>query len=239
MLRQVSLVLNAETDVQTVARQNRAEIYVLDCKRMEGKEMEFLLDIASAEKHVDLVVKDLKAKGVFKRIDVGESGSASRAICAAVRDVPPICGAVIDSGAFCLDCPYCTSDGDGKWRVVVRDSAQLHSLLRTLEANGIHAPIAGICDARGSDQLTPRQREVFARAISLGFFEFPRRVSLTQLSEALGVKPSTLSQLLRAAERKVIAKYASDMKIGPSRRPDATAAGGPLPTNNLPPTRNA
>jgi predicted DNA binding protein len=52
--------------------------------------------------------------------------------------------------------------------------------------------------------LTARQEEVLGKALVKGYFEFPRRISLTNLSELVGVRPSTLSEILRSAERRVL-----------------------------------
>jgi predicted DNA binding protein len=52
--------------------------------------------------------------------------------------------------------------------------------------------------------LTARQEEVLGAALAQGYFEFPRRISLTNLSELVGVKPSTLSEILRGAERRIL-----------------------------------
>jgi len=52
--------------------------------------------------------------------------------------------------------------------------------------------------------LTERQEQVLGTALVQGYFEFPRRISLTGLSELVGVRPSTLSEILRGAERRVL-----------------------------------
>jgi predicted DNA binding protein len=52
--------------------------------------------------------------------------------------------------------------------------------------------------------LTERQEQVLETALAQGYFEFPRRISLTGLSELVGVRPSTLSEILRGAERRVL-----------------------------------
>jgi len=52
--------------------------------------------------------------------------------------------------------------------------------------------------------LTERQEQVLGTALAQGYFEFPRRISLTGLSELVGVRPSTLSEILRGAERRVL-----------------------------------
>ncbi len=213
MLREVSLLLETDTDVQQVAGKNGATITILDCKDLNKKDMAFLIDISSPNQNMGDVIADLEARGIFNKLYAGESEGPSRSLCVAVRDRPPICQAVLDCGVFCLNCPYSEKDSDEKWRLLVRESDQLKTLLSKLEDQGIKASIGGLAAARARDQLTSRQREVLAKAISLGFFEFPRRTSLTELSEELGIKPSTLSQVLRAAEEKVIARYASAMKI--------------------------
>ena len=61
----------------------------------------------------------------------------------------------------------------------------------------------------GSTALKARQMEVVSTAVTQGYFEFPRRISLTGLSELVGVKPSTLSEILRSAERRILASALS------------------------------
>lgn len=213
MLRQVSLTLEAETGVQEIARKHDSSITVLDCKDLNKKDMAFLIDISSPGRNTADVISDLKAKGIFKKVYAGESEGPSRSLCVAILDRPEMCQAVLDCGAFCLNCPYSKKDGDEKWRLLVRDSEQLKTLLAKLERQGIKATVGELSGVKAGGQLTSRQREILAKAISLGFFEFPRRLSLTELSEQVGIKPSTLSQILRAAEEKIITKYAAETKI--------------------------
>ena len=224
MLREVSLLLEADTDVQQVARKNDAAVTILDCKDLNKKDMAFLIDISSPNQNTEEVISDLKDTGIFNKLYAGESEGPSRSLCVTIRDRPPICQAVLDCGVFCLNCPYSEKQTDEKWRLLVRDSDQLKTLMAKLEGQGIKASIGGLSAVKPRDQLTSRQREVLAKAISLGFFEFPRRLSLTELSEELGIKPSTLSQVLRAAEEKIITKYASTMKI--SKLPRSLGGNG-------------
>lgn len=53
--------------------------------------------------------------------------------------------------------------------------------------------------------LTRRQKEIILTAMAHGYFEFPRRISLTGLGELFGVRPSTVSEILRSAERRLMA----------------------------------
>jgi len=52
--------------------------------------------------------------------------------------------------------------------------------------------------------LTPRQADIFNRAMAAGYFEVPRRVTLTELASRFGVAISTLSEMLAIIEKKLL-----------------------------------
>ena len=57
--------------------------------------------------------------------------------------------------------------------------------------------------------LTTRQREVFERAVELGYYEIPRGVNQEELAEALGCAASTVDEHLRKAESKMLSALVS------------------------------
>ncbi len=61
-------------------------------------------------------------------------------------------------------------------------------------------------DRRRSALLTARQREVLARAWTLGFYAVPRRISLTRLARLTGQSPPALGKMLRRAEGRLVAR---------------------------------
>ncbi len=58
--------------------------------------------------------------------------------------------------------------------------------------------------AQGREILTPRQEELFRRAMAEGYFEVPRRVTLTELAARLGMAVSSLSEALAIIEKKLL-----------------------------------
>lgn len=54
------------------------------------------------------------------------------------------------------------------------------------------------------DRLTDRQREVLELARRRGYYEWPRRVTQQELAAELDIAAATLTQHLRAAERRLI-----------------------------------
>ena len=55
--------------------------------------------------------------------------------------------------------------------------------------------------------LTENQERVFWLALKGGFFDYPRKIGLAELSTKLGVKPSTLSETLRRGTRRLLEHY--------------------------------
>lgn len=58
-------------------------------------------------------------------------------------------------------------------------------------------------------ELTGRQREVLARAWTLGFYAVPRRISLTKLARVTGQSPPALGKMLRRAEGRLVGRFLS------------------------------
>lgn len=54
--------------------------------------------------------------------------------------------------------------------------------------------------------LTARQRAVLARAWALGYYEVPRRMTLTRLARLTGQSPPALGKMLRRAEGRLVAR---------------------------------
>lgn len=63
-----------------------------------------------------------------------------------------------------------------------------------------------------SRMLTPRQRQVFDAATQEGFYDVPRRITLTALAVKLDVAKSTLSAQLQRIESTVIHAFADEVR---------------------------
>jgi len=59
----------------------------------------------------------------------------------------------------------------------------------------------------GVAPLTPRQRNVVARAWALGYYAVPRRITLTRLARLTGRSPPALGKMLRRAEGHLVVRF--------------------------------
>lgn len=105
-------------------------------------------------------------------------------------------------------CPFWVVQGATTWEVV-GSSAALRRFARGLSHMVFSVRIEAVAPAHPSVEplsLTGRQLQLFRRAIEEGYFEVPRRVSLTTLATRVSLSKSTLSRTLAVAEGKLLRK---------------------------------
>jgi predicted DNA binding protein len=102
--------------------------------------------------------------------------------------------------------PFWVSNGAATW-VVVGSGAKIRQLVDGLSRSVPEVRIETIrrVEPRSSSPLlTRREAELFRRAMHEGYFDVPRRISLTALAERVNLAKSTLSRALAVVERKLL-----------------------------------
>lgn len=203
MLRQVSLEVKAENKLQDAAREFGTKISVTDCKTFNKKGMSLLLELKGEPEALRKTVSAIRKQEGVRQVLEGEDGGETLPLLL-VLDRPSVCRASSDSAIICLDCPLDAEDQPAMWRFIVRRNNDLRQILTRLGHDGVETRIEDVSPLDQKATLTGRQKEIIATAVAQGYFEFPRKISLTNLSQLVGVKPSTLSEILRSAERRIM-----------------------------------
>lgn len=111
--------------------------------------------------------------------------------------------------------PAFLEDGRECFDLVLRDRSGLADVTERLEPFGAVTVERVTADYRRDivpshtewrailETMPPRRRELVDAAVRCGFFEEPRRISLSELAEREGVTPSTASAHLRKAQKDV------------------------------------
>ena len=106
--------------------------------------------------------------------------------------------------------PFPVQKGVATW-TVVGPEPKVRALLKALEAEQGRLEVEAVHHGPWSDVqglLTNRQQEVLRRAMAEGYFDVPRRISLTDLAAKMGVAISTLSVTLAVIEKKILEPHA-------------------------------
>mgnify|MGYP001770640053 CR=1 FL=1 len=93
------------------------------------------------------------------------------------------------------------------YRVILPSRIALTRMLSRLKAQGLEPELLYETRRLRVARLTESQIRALILAYEYGFFDFPKKVNLVKLSRILGVKPSTLDEILRRALRKLVEDY--------------------------------
>jgi len=116
------------------------------------------------------------------------------------------CEVLINSKAF-LVFPVYIKGGRMRWLIITDNNLTVGKICDTLEELGCEVKIERVTPLAEKGILTKRQEEVLRKAFALGYFNFPRRTNSNKLASKLGISVSTLSEVMRAAERRIFAEY--------------------------------
>jgi len=135
------------------------------------------------------------------RVDVLESDADHARVRLDVASCP-LQEAVAASGVL-PRFPFEVKDGHDQW-LLVSERVDAASFVDALRARGIGVEVLTSREHHPHGAMTARQRELMDAAVGQGYYEVPRRVTLTKLAERLKVSKSTLSETLARGERHVL-----------------------------------
>lgn len=204
MLRQIALQVRTENKLQDAAKEHGVKLNIVDCKPFNRTGMSLLLEMRGETQGIRAATATIRRTEGVRQVIEGE-GEVGAAPLLVVLDRPGICRASNDAAIVCLDCPLNSEVQPSSWRFIARKTSDFRQVLTKLAKEGIETRIEDVAPLERKATLTGRQKEIMATAVAQGYFEFPRKISLTGLSELVGVKPSTLSEILRSAERRIMA----------------------------------
>ena len=107
--------------------------------------------------------------------------------------------------------PFEVRDGWVEWEFIT-DQHHSISLMENLKKAKIPYKVISISKSESKRLLTTRQREIFDLAVSNGYYDTPRRITLTKLAENIGISKSTLCEMIHLIEKHIIDEFADDVR---------------------------
>jgi len=118
-----------------------------------------------------------------------------------------VCNTILSGGAFLIS-GKSIEEHTIKYSFIVPTFEAYTSIISTLENAGHKVNVL----KRGSFKpkkgiLTEKQERIFWLALKGGFFDYPRKIGTRELSTKLGIRPSTLSEIIRRGTRRLLKQY--------------------------------
>jgi len=191
--------------VSTLTQTHGATVNVVEQKPLDSRLLQSLVEIDPGPSDPNAVVDALRQDPYIVDVEAIVPPKGKILANLKVRECHA-CQTLAESEVFLTDA-VATEDGGLEWRLLAPKRAAVENLVRDLRGRGLDIEVAAVKNVKSAGMLTDRQEQVVSLAYKLGYFEFPKKVNLSQLASKVGVSKSTLSEVLRAAEAKILHAY--------------------------------
>ncbi len=183
-------------------------IRIIDTKEMkEGVRDLVQIDVEN-EEDLPKVIEHLRNNPNLFNVDISAIDKG-RALAAFSTNQCVACRLLAGADCF-LTASTTTRDNRLKWTMLVTQKKALQELIENLEKVNAQPKLVKLTELSDSDELTKRQEQVTRMAFERGYFDFPRRIGLKELATMFGVSTSTLSEILRKGQRRIMMRYFSE-----------------------------
>ena len=181
-----------------------ATVEILDSKMPSKGITQHLFDIQADPSRTEELLEAIRRDRDVTDVEAVKSkgghiyGSVSSRRCT-------VCKEVAKSSCFLASVGISSKEG-ARW-TVLGSGDSFGELLKALEKEHVSFEVKEKRTLADSDLLTSRQEQILSIAFETGYFDFPKKVGLKELADQTGIKTSTLAEILRRGQKKVLGEY--------------------------------
>ncbi|MBN1785849.1 MAG: helix-turn-helix domain-containing protein [Candidatus Methanofastidiosa archaeon] len=86
-------------------------------------------------------------------------------------------------------------------------NGSLYEFIKSLKEHNYKVDIVKKRNFDLNGNLTNRQKNVLKKAYDYGYFDIPKRISLKELSNEIGISPSSTDEIIKRAQKKITSTY--------------------------------
>jgi predicted DNA binding protein len=205
MMEVVLIISMPDSWISKVSEDTAAKIKLIECipdKNFGGR---LLFEIEAEPDNISQVLKKIKAYEQICRLDIspykkgGYLGSIITNNCIT-------CKALTQSSCF-LSHAINLTNAKVEWHLIMGEEKSLEKLISVLEMNGCIVELKSKTHLGKKTILTSKQEEIIKIAFERGYFDYPKKITLRELSKILKISFSTLNEILHRGEKKIIQNY--------------------------------
>ncbi|UCE80992.1 MAG: helix-turn-helix domain-containing protein [Methanobacteriota archaeon] len=205
MMEAVISLREPENWISDVSAKYPAEIRVIDRMPYAEEGVKDLVEISAPSDLMDEVLGAIAKNPLVARMDttVTEKG---KVISAVTTTRCQICRILTDADVFLISAQSKT-EGKVEWTLIMSEKQVLKDIFDHLKSKSVDAELIKLTKIDDKESLTERQDKITQVAFERGYFDYPKRISLRELARMFDVSPSTLSEVLRKGQRKIVLDY--------------------------------
>ena len=205
MMEAVISLHEPENWITDVSSKFPVEIRVIGRVPYDEKGVKDLVEISAASDVMEEVLSAIKDNPLVAEIDttVTEKG---KVISAVTTTRCEICRILTDADVFLISAQS-KDGGKVEWTMILSRKQVLKEIFDHLKSKSVDAELVKLTKIDDKESLTERQDKITQVAFERGYFDYPKRISLRELARMFDVSPSTLSEILRKGQRKIVLDY--------------------------------
>ena len=205
MMEAIVSLREPENWMSEVSAEYPVTLRVIDRMPYSEKGVKDLVEITAAPDVLDEALEAIKKNPLVEEVETSVT-ERGKVISAVTTTRCEICRILTDSGAFLMSAES-KNDGKVEWTVIISDKKILKDIFDHLKAKSVEAELVKLTKVDDKESLTERQDKITQVAFERGYFDYPKRISLRDLARMFEVSPSTLSEILRKGQRKIVMDY--------------------------------
>jgi predicted DNA binding protein len=186
-------------------RKYGATISVLDCREMDEGGCRNLVEIGLPADQEENARRDVETNPTVDSADLDtvETGTLKGIV---TTNVCLGCCRMVGSETFLVGVRM-EEDGSIVQRIISKDRESVRQAMAKVQALGHEVTLEKLTTLEPDMYMTGYQEDVLMIAYERGYFDSPRRTDLRALADLFGVSIATMSEILRKAQRKVMAEH--------------------------------
>ncbi len=205
-MRKVFLRLTIPDDwVKEISEKYTVSIKYIECVPIEDQGWRGVFEIKGREGELEKIVKDIENHPSVNIVRMNEikKGVVFITVCSKKCDTYRI---LADSDCHLIS-GKSIGDGSVELKLITHNEGSLALLVRNLEKNGIAVELMNSNKLDKNALLTQRQPNIIQQAFENGYYDYPKKTTIKELSKLFDISPSTLGEILQRGEKKVIYEY--------------------------------
>jgi predicted DNA binding protein len=180
-----------------------ARVKVVQARPYQEEGVASLMEIKAEEECLKNLMETISEDpGVYRSDFSATGGGRTKAAVAVKRCVPA--RDIVESECFISAARM--EGEDIVWHLIATREA-LKRLSERLQSHGFDFKLKKIGKLTEEETLTEKEDEILRYAIEKGYFETPKRVGVREIAKHFGISISTLSEILRRGQKKVILSF--------------------------------
>ena len=183
-----------------------ASVEILDSKMSSRGTMRHLFDVQVRPDLVPDLIATIRGDKDVSDLEVIKSGSG-HVYGASTSTRCTVCREVAKSNCFLASVAVEPKE-QARWTILGTGNS-FTELSTTLEERRIPFEVKLKKTLEDRELLTARQEQILTIAFERGYFDFPKKLGLTGLAAMTGIRESTLGEILRRGQKKILGEYLS------------------------------